>query len=132
MRAALGAGRGRLIRQFIAESLVLSLVGAAAESRWRESGSRRFVAAGSRSIPRAAAVGIDGRVLAFTLVVAVGTGVMFGLAPLLHLSVEQPRPRAARSGEPHDDRRRAQPHAPRARGRRDGARGDARDRRRVC
>ena len=87
LRAALGAGRGRLIRQFIAESLVLSVVGAVGGVALARVGLKVFVAAGSSSIPRAGAVGIDGRVLAFTLLVAVGTGVLFGLAPALHLSV---------------------------------------------
>ncbi len=87
LRAALGAGRGRLVRQFLAESLVLSVVGAAAGVALARVGLKIFVAAGAQSIPRAAAVGIDGRVLAFTLLIAVGTGVIFGLAPALHLSV---------------------------------------------
>ncbi len=87
LRAALGAGRGRLIRQFVAESLVLSIVGAVGGVALARVGLKIFVAAGSSSIPRAAAVGIDGRVLAFTLVIAIGTGVIFGLAPALHLSL---------------------------------------------
>ncbi len=87
LRAALGAGRGRLVRQFVAESLVLSIVGAIAGVVLARVGLKIFVAAGASSIPRAAAVGIDGRVLAFTLILAIGTGVVFGLAPALHLSV---------------------------------------------
>ena len=87
LRAALGAGRGRLIRQFMAESLVLSVAGAVAGVALARAGLKLFVAAGSSSLPRAAAVGIDGRVLAFTLAIAIGTGIVFGLAPALHLSV---------------------------------------------
>ncbi len=87
LRAALGAGRGRLIRQFVAESLVLSIVGAIAGIALARIGLKVFIVAGSSSIPRAAAVGIDGRVLAFTSIVAIGTGVVFGLAPALHLSL---------------------------------------------
>jgi putative ABC transport system permease protein len=87
LRAALGAGRGRLIRQFVAESLVLSIAGAVGGIALARIGLKVFVAAGSSSIPRAAAVGIDGRVLAFTLLVAIGTGILFGLTPALHLSV---------------------------------------------
>jgi predicted permease len=88
LRSALGAGRGRLIRQFVAESLVLSMVGAAAGIALARAGLKVFVAAGASSIPRAASIAIDGRVLAFTLLVAIGTGVLFGLAPALHLSTE--------------------------------------------
>jgi putative ABC transport system permease protein len=87
LRAALGAGRGRLVRQFLAESLALSLAGAIAGVALAKLGLKVFVAAGSSSIPRAATVGIDARVLAFTLLVAIGTGIVFGLAPALHLSV---------------------------------------------
>jgi predicted permease len=87
LRAALGAGRGRLIRQFLAESLVLSVAGAAAGVALAQVGLKAFVAAGASSIPRAAAIGIDARVLAFALIIAVGTGVFFGLAPALHLSM---------------------------------------------
>ena len=86
MRAALGAGRGRLIRQFIAESLVLSIVGAIAGIALARVGLKVFIAAGSSSIPRAAAVGIDGSVLAFTLMLLGRSArvLLFGLAPPLH------------------------------------------------
>jgi putative ABC transport system permease protein len=86
LRAALGAGRWRLMRQFVAESLVLSLVGAAVGVTLAHFGLRALLTTGAASIPRAAAVGIDARVLGFTLALAIGTGVVFGLAPALHLS----------------------------------------------
>jgi putative ABC transport system permease protein len=86
VRAALGAGRTRLMRQFIAESLVLSFAGAAAGLALAYWGVHALVAANAGSIPRAASVALDGRVLLFTLVLAVGTGLLFGLAPMLHLS----------------------------------------------
>ncbi|MFI5230493.1 MAG: ADOP family duplicated permease [Gemmatimonadales bacterium] len=86
VRAALGAGRWRLMRQFVAESLVLSLAGAAVGVALAHFGLRALLSSGAASIPRAGAVGIDTRVLVFTLVLAVGTGVLFGLAPSLHLS----------------------------------------------
>ncbi len=85
LRAALGAGRGRLIRQFVAESMVLSITGAVAGlllARW---GLKALVAANA-GIPRVASIGLDGRVLLLTLLLAVGTGFAFGLTPLLHLS----------------------------------------------
>ncbi|HEX6535603.1 MAG TPA: ABC transporter permease [Gemmatimonadaceae bacterium] len=86
LRAALGAGRGRLLRQFIVEGLVLSLAGAAAGVVLAHLGLSAFVAADAGSIPRAASVTLDGAVLAFTLVLALGSGVVFGLAPLLHMN----------------------------------------------
>jgi predicted permease len=86
VRAALGAGRGRLMRQFLAEGLVLSFGGAIAGVALAYWGLHALVAANAGSIPRAASVALDGRVLLFTLVLAIGTGLIFGLAPLLHLS----------------------------------------------
>ena len=86
VRAALGAGRGRLIRQFLVESLVLSVSGAVVGVGLAYAGLRVFVAAGSSSIPRADAIAIDGRVLLFTLGLAAGTGLLFGLVPALQMS----------------------------------------------
>src|SRR5689334_1525542 len=86
VRAALGAGRGRLMRQFMAESLVLSFAGAIAGLALAYWGVHALVAANAGSIPRAASVALDGRVLLFTLALAIVTGLLFGLAPLLHLS----------------------------------------------
>jgi putative ABC transport system permease protein len=86
VRAALGAGRGRLMRQFLAEGLVLSFGGAIAGVALAYWGLHALVAANAGSIPRAASVALDGRVLLFTLVLAIATGLLFGLAPLLHLS----------------------------------------------
>jgi putative ABC transport system permease protein len=86
VRAALGAGRGRLIRQFLSESLVLSLVGATAGVVLARVGLKVLVLAGSAGLPRTTSIAIDGRVLAFTLVLAVLSGLIFGMAPLMHLS----------------------------------------------
>ena len=85
IRTALGAGRGRILRQFMAEGLVLTTLGATlglALARW---GLKALLAANPDSIPRSAEIAIDPRVLLFTLVVAVATATIFGLAPLLHL-----------------------------------------------
>jgi predicted permease len=86
LRAALGAGRGRLVRQFLAESLVLSVTGAAVGlliARW---GLNALVLSNNAGIPRATQVSLDGRVMAYTLAIALGTGVLFGLAPMLRLN----------------------------------------------
>jgi predicted permease len=88
VRAALGAGRGRLMRQFMSESVLLSVAGGIAGLLLATWGVRTLLAANSGSIPRATAVGIDLTVLAFTVILAVGTGLLFGLAPLLHLSAQ--------------------------------------------
>ena len=85
VRAALGAGRSRLLRQFIAEGLVLSLAGAACGLALAQAGLRVLVTSNVGTIPRSGTVHLDGIVLAFTLLIAVATGVLFGLAPLLHL-----------------------------------------------
>ena len=86
VRAALGAGRSRLLRQFIAEGLVLSLAGAACGLALAKAGLKVLVASNAGTIPRSATVGLDGVVLAFTLLLAIATGVLFGLAPLFHLN----------------------------------------------
>src|SRR6185436_7507885 len=73
VRAALGAGRARLARQFLAESTLLGLLGGAAGLAAAFWCTRALVALGPASIPRLAEVTIDLRVLAFTFGTAVGT-----------------------------------------------------------
>jgi putative ABC transport system permease protein len=89
VRTALGARRGRLIRQLVTESVVLSTLGGAAGLALALYGTQALVNAapqGAGVIPRLASVRVDGVVLAFTLVVAVVTGVIFGLLPARQLS----------------------------------------------
>ncbi|MEP7343117.1 MAG: ABC transporter permease [Acidobacteriota bacterium] len=86
IRTAIGAQRWRVVRQLLTESVLLSVVGGAlglllavwglALLRWINPGN----------IPRLAAIGIDGRVLAFTSAAAVLTGILFGMAPALRVS----------------------------------------------
>jgi putative ABC transport system permease protein len=84
VRTALGAQRGRLLRQFLTESIVLSLFGGALGLLLATWGVRAIVATNPESLPRVREIGIDGRVLLFTLGVAIVTGVLFGLAPAMH------------------------------------------------
>ncbi len=81
VRTALGAGPGRLLRQLLIESLLLSIVGAAAGLLFATSGLSLLLAINPDALPALGAVTIDGRVLAFTALVAVATTVLFGIAP---------------------------------------------------
>ena len=87
IRAAIGAGRGRVVRQLLTESVVLALAGGMAGlaiARW---GTQAVVAAVPGGLPRMENIGMDGWVLAFTLGVSLLTGIVFGLAPALQTSV---------------------------------------------
>lgn len=81
IRAAVGAGRLRIVRQLVIESLVLSLVSAAAGLLLALGGVRALVAIAPPGIPRLAEVSIDGRVLAFTIAISVLATLLFGLVP---------------------------------------------------
>ncbi len=85
IRSALGAGRLHILRQFLVEGVVLAVLGAAAGLALAHWGLKALLAANPDSIPRAAEIGLDPAVLAFTAVVALLTGALFGLAPLLHV-----------------------------------------------
>ena len=81
IRAALGAGKGRLIRQMLTESLVLSLLGGVLGLLLAFAGTRLLAHLTSVSIPLLSEVRLDFTALAFSLLVAVLTGVLFGLFP---------------------------------------------------
>ncbi len=86
VRRALGAGTSGLIRQFMAEGVLLALSGAVCGVALAWVGLRAILAVGSVSIPRASEISLDARMLLFTLFVSLATGVFFGLAPLAHFS----------------------------------------------
>ncbi|HLJ47007.1 MAG TPA: ABC transporter permease [Bryobacteraceae bacterium] len=85
VRTALGAGRGRLIRQMLTEGLILSCSGAALGVILAIGGTRFLAHLNAISIPLLHSVRTDGTALAFTLLVAVLAGVIFGLAPALQV-----------------------------------------------
>ena len=86
IRTALGAGRRRLLAQFLAEGLVLLAAGGALGVVIAWTGVRALTVANPESVPRVADIGVDPTVLAFTLLVSALTGVVFGLVPLRYLS----------------------------------------------
>ena len=88
VRTALGAGRVTLMRQFMVEGCLLSFSGAVLGLGIAVAGVRALIAAYPDSLPRSADVSLDLGVLAFTLVIGLATGAVFGLAPLLHLSAD--------------------------------------------
>ncbi len=81
IRVALGAGRGRLVRQLLVESLLLAAIGGAAGLALAAAGTRLLVALRPAGIPRLDAIALDGTVLLFTLAAAGVTGLLFGIAP---------------------------------------------------
>jgi putative ABC transport system permease protein len=86
VRTAMGASRFRMLRQFVTEGIVLSLLGGAIGIWLAVTGVDAVLAANPDSIPRASEVSLDLPVLVFTLLLAIATGVFFGIAPLLHLT----------------------------------------------
>ena len=86
VRASLGAGRGRLVRQLITESLMLALTGGAAGLLLAFLAIKAFAASIPTNSPGAATIGLDARVLTFSLALSVVVGLVFGLAPALRLS----------------------------------------------
>jgi predicted permease len=85
MRVALGAGRGRLVRQCLTESAVLGIAGGALGVLLAAMGIRPFVAFWPGSLPRAEEIHLDWRVLLFAVAVSVACGLLFGLAPALRV-----------------------------------------------
>ena len=85
IRTALGAARGRLLRQFLTEGILLALIGGALGGVLGFAGLRALLAANPDSLPRATEIALDPAVLAFTIVISILTGVLFGMTPLLNL-----------------------------------------------
>lgn len=83
IRSALGGSRARLMQQFLAESILLATLGGILGMALSYSAGRLVVAASQGAVPRLRDLQIDGRVLAFTAIACVLTGIAFGLAPAL-------------------------------------------------
>ncbi len=86
IRVVLGAGRGRVIRQLLTESMVLSVLGGAAGIALAYLLTRGLIALDPLKIPRVQDIAIDGRMLAFTAAIALITGILFGIVPAIQSS----------------------------------------------
>jgi len=86
VRTALGASRLRIVRQLLIESIVLGVAGGAAGLLLAIWAVSWVVSVSADTIPRVQEISVDPRVAGFTLLVSVATGVLFGLAPALHVS----------------------------------------------
>jgi putative ABC transport system permease protein len=86
IRAAMGAGRWRVIRQMLTESSLLALLGGSLGVGLAYWGVRVLSAWSGGDLPRVDEIAIDGRALAFSLLVSIGAGLLFGLVPALQVS----------------------------------------------
>jgi putative ABC transport system permease protein len=89
VRTALGASRRRLFRQLMTEGLVLATAAAIVGTGLAWGGLTLLLSVSPNAIPRTAEIGLDWRVLGFTLAVTIVTGLIFGLVPLAHLGPDR-------------------------------------------
>ena len=85
IRAALGASRGRLVRQLLTENVLLAVLAGSVASVLALAAVKWIQVAGSKRIPRLNEISVNGEVLAYTLALSVAAGILFGLAPVLKL-----------------------------------------------
>jgi predicted permease len=98
VRVALGAGRGRIVRQLLTESILLATAGAVVGVLAAYAFVRLLLAIGASRLPRLDAVSFDGRVLLFALAALVVSGVLVGFAPALRLAATDVRALMNESG----------------------------------
>jgi predicted permease len=91
IRAALGAGRQRVVRQLLTESVLLALGASLFGLLLASWGTRLVLAAVPDTLPRSQEIGLDPYVLLFTLLVSILTGILFGLAPAFHSAKVNPQ-----------------------------------------
>ena len=91
VRAALGAGRSRLIRQMLAESLLISMMGGALGALLAVGGVRVLVSFLPAGFPRMSAIHVNGVIFGFTALIAIATGFVFGLVPAIQVSRVDPQ-----------------------------------------
>ena len=90
IRAAVGAGQMRIVRQLLTESTLLALIGGGLGLSIAKFGTAAAIAAMPQTMPRAEGIGLDLRVLLFTVLISMAAGIVFGLAPALrtrHLEI---------------------------------------------
>jgi putative ABC transport system permease protein len=90
LRAAIGAGRGRLVRQMLTESVLLGAIGGTIGLGLAWIGLRAILGSAPPDLPRLDAIALDARVVAFTVVLSLATGLLFGLVPALQLARANP------------------------------------------
>jgi predicted permease len=86
IRAALGASQGRVVRQLLTESMMLALAGGGLGLLFAAWGTRTALVLLPAALPRAQEIGLDSRVLVFTMAISVIAGVLFGMVPALRTS----------------------------------------------
>lgn len=106
VRAALGAGRARILRQLIVESLVLAVLGGSLGLALAVQGMALLRTFGQDLIPRAAAIGLSGRVALFAIAATLATTLLFGIAPAWHGSRVDLRSQTASRATPRNLERR--------------------------
>ena len=88
VRTALGAGRARLLRQFMTEGVLLSVIGGVLGLVLARVGIQALIRVYPASLPRTSELAVDPMVLLFTFSVSILTGLVFGLAPLMHTRIK--------------------------------------------